>query len=326
MTDQQPKWHFKKLMAGEALIDTVGGEFFSLEALKDEALPRETGQNSLDSNTKLNRQIEDDKKLILKIQFHETSKKTLEQSVFLKGLYQHSSNPDSGIPQHSVPQLDQKFKYLVIEDFNTTGVRGDMDFNAFGENQDQDLFNLYRSIGMTGKDLDNEDNLGSWGLGKNMYAQTSRLSSFLGYSCREHDTDAEFLFGMSILKLHKVDGTAYKNVGNFGHGDDNNESIINGRALTNIGTFRAYLKAYLKNNKNIHENMTFLVRQLSPTEKGLPIQIYVFANNTNWIDYEEIQSDIFDHLIASLDQFDLKIYQNPSGNDLSKLNYNSNTQ
>ena len=104
----------------------------------------------------------------------------------------------------------------------------------------------------------------------------------------------------------------------------NNKSIINERALTNIGTFRAYLKAYLKNNKNIHENMTFLVRQLSPTENGLPIQIYVFSNNTNWVDYEEIQSDIFDHLIASLNQFDLKIYQRPSGNDLFKLKNNLN--
>ena len=103
----------------------------------------------------------------------------------------------------------------------------------------------------------------------------------------------------------------------------NKESIINGRALTNIGTYRAYVKAYLKNNKNIHEDMTFLVRQLSPTENGLPIQIYVFSNNTNWIDYEEIQSDLFDHLLAALNQFDLKLYQRPSGNDLSKLASNS---
>ena len=66
--------------------------------------------------------------------------------------------------------------------------------------------------------------------------------------------------------------------------------------------------------------MTFLVRQLSPTENGLPIQIYVFSNNTNWVEYEEIQSDIFDHLLASLDQFDLKIYQRPSGNDLAAIN------
>jgi len=105
----------------------------------------------------------------------------------------------------------------------------------------------------------------------------------------------------------------------------NKESIINARALTNIGTYRAYIKGYLRNNKNIHDDMTFLVRQLSPTEYGLPIQIYVFSNNTDWIDYEEIQSDIFDHLLAALNQFDLKIYQRPSGNDLSKLNSNSNS-
>ena len=99
----------------------------------------------------------------------------------------------------------------------------------------------------------------------------------------------------------------------------NKESIINGRTLTNIGTYRAYIKAYLRNNKDIHEDMTFLVRQLSPTSKGLPLEIYVFTNNTNWIDYEEIQSDIFDHLISALDQFDLKIYQQPSGNDLTNI-------
>ena len=68
--------------------------------------------------------------------------------------------------------------------------------------------------------------------------------------------------------------------------------------------------------------MTFLVRQLSPTSNGLPIQIYVFSKNTNWIDYEEIQSDIFDHLISALHQFDLKIYQQPSGNDLLKIGKN----
>jgi miniconductance mechanosensitive channel len=100
---------------------------------------------------------------------------------------------------------------------------------------------------------------------------------------------------------------------------NNSEVKINGRSLTNIGTYRAYIKGYLKNNINIHQDMTFLVRQLSTTEKGLPIEIYVFTNTTDWIDYEEIQSDIFDHLISSLAQFDLKVFQNPSGNDLSNL-------
>lgn len=102
----------------------------------------------------------------------------------------------------------------------------------------------------------------------------------------------------------------------------NTASKINGRSLTNIGTYRAYIKAYLKNNKDIHKDMTFLVRQLSPTSHGLPLQIYVFSNNTNWVDYEEIQSDIFDHLISALDQFDLKVYQEPSGNDLLKIGKN----
>ena len=105
----------------------------------------------------------------------------------------------------------------------------------------------------------------------------------------------------------------------------NKESIINSRTLTNIGTYRAYIKAYLKNNKDIHKDMTFLIRQLSPTANGLPIQIYVFSNNTNWVEYEEIQSNIFDHLLSALSQFDLQIYQQPSGNDLSKLVSNSNT-
>ena len=95
-------------------------------------------------------------------------------------------------------------------------------------------------------------------------------------------------------------------------------SVIDKRALTNIGTYREYIKSYLKNNQNIHEEMTFLVRQLAPTDSGLPIEIYVFSNNTNWIDYEGIQSDIFDHLIAATHYFDLKIFQKPSGNDLLK--------
>ena len=99
----------------------------------------------------------------------------------------------------------------------------------------------------------------------------------------------------------------------------NLENPINGRQLTNIGTFRAYIKAYLENNQNIHSKMTFLVRQLEPTKEGLPIQIYVFSNDTDWIKYEEIQADIFDHLLAVAPKFGLKIFQNPSGNDLNKF-------
>jgi miniconductance mechanosensitive channel len=97
------------------------------------------------------------------------------------------------------------------------------------------------------------------------------------------------------------------------------DTLINGRSLTNIGTFRAYIEAYLRNNANIHKEMTFLIRQLSPGTNGIPIEIYVFSNDTNWVSYEAIQSDIFDHLLAIIPEFGLRVFQNPTGNDFSKL-------
>jgi miniconductance mechanosensitive channel len=91
----------------------------------------------------------------------------------------------------------------------------------------------------------------------------------------------------------------------------------NTRRLTNIGTFRAYVGAYLKNHSGIHPGMTLLVRQLNPTPNGLPIEIYGFANDTAWAVYEGIQSDIFDHLYAILPDFGLRAFQAPSGRDIA---------
>ena len=93
---------------------------------------------------------------------------------------------------------------------------------------------------------------------------------------------------------------------------------LNRRSLTNVGTFRAYIKFYLKSNAKIHSDMTFLVRQLAPQSDGLPIEIYVFSNDTDWINYEAIQSDIFDHLLAILPEFDLEVFQSLTGNLESK--------
>jgi miniconductance mechanosensitive channel len=95
--------------------------------------------------------------------------------------------------------------------------------------------------------------------------------------------------------------------------------LVNGRRMTNIGTFRAYVKAYLRNHKQIHQDMTFLVRQLPPGPAGLPIEIYVFTNETAWATYEAIQADIFDHILAVVPQFDLRVFQNPTGEDFGKL-------
>ena len=93
----------------------------------------------------------------------------------------------------------------------------------------------------------------------------------------------------------------------------------NGRRLTNIGCFRAYCVEYLRRHPKINMDLTFLVRQLAPTEKGLPIEIYVFTNDTRWAYYEGIQSDIFDHLFAVLPEFGLRAYQLPSGMDIKDL-------
>lgn len=94
---------------------------------------------------------------------------------------------------------------------------------------------------------------------------------------------------------------------------------LNGRRLTNLGTFRAYVEVYLRAHPLIHQQgLTFLVRQLAPTEKGVPIEIYVFVKDIRWVNYEGIQADIFDHLFAAVPWFDLALYQAPAGRDIRK--------
>jgi len=95
--------------------------------------------------------------------------------------------------------------------------------------------------------------------------------------------------------------------------------LINGRHLTNIGTFRAYIASYLRNHPKVHQDMTFLIRHLAPSDQGLPIEIYVFSKIQAWADYEAIQADIFDHLLAVVPEFGLRVFQNPTGRDFSKL-------
>lgn len=97
------------------------------------------------------------------------------------------------------------------------------------------------------------------------------------------------------------------------------EAGPNGRRLTNVGTFRAYAEAYLRNHPEIRQDMTLLVRHLEPGQHGLPIEIYCFAKDVRWAEYERIQADVFDHLIAMAREFDLGIYQAPTGADLRAI-------
>lgn len=96
-------------------------------------------------------------------------------------------------------------------------------------------------------------------------------------------------------------------------------SIVNGRRMTNIGIFRIYILNVLKKNPNINHEMTHMVRQLEPSETGVPLEIYCFSRIKTWIEYEGIQSDIFDHIMATAKYFDLEIFENPSSSDLKRL-------
>lgn len=104
---------------------------------------------------------------------------------------------------------------------------------------------------------------------------------------------------------------------NAEHGSKS-DNTVNSRRITNIGTFRKYIEHYLKEHPKLNKNLTLIVRQLQVTPNGLPLEIYVFSSDQRWAFYEGIQSDIFDHIFAIIPEFDLKLYQSPTGQDFSK--------
>lgn len=93
---------------------------------------------------------------------------------------------------------------------------------------------------------------------------------------------------------------------------------VNQRRLTNLGTFRMYATLYLERNEGVHKDMTMMVRMMEPTAEGIPVEVYCFSNDTAWVNYERIQGDIFDHLIAILPEMSLRLFQSPSGRDLTQ--------
>lgn len=94
---------------------------------------------------------------------------------------------------------------------------------------------------------------------------------------------------------------------------------VNGRHMTNLGIFRIYVTEYLKRHPKIHQDMLLMVRQLQNENTGIPLEVYAFTNDTKWVNYEGIMADIFDHLYAAINYFDLKVYQEPSGSDIKSL-------
>nr|MBN2276562.1 mechanosensitive ion channel [candidate division Zixibacteria bacterium] len=128
------------------------------------------------------------------------------------------------------------------------------------------------------------------------------------------DRFEKFQLISDYVKNKRREITEYNKTNNF----DTSE-LINGRNLTNIGTFRAYVAAYLRQHPKIHQDMTFLIRHLTPGPNGLPVEIYVFSNDQVWANYEAIQADIFDHILAIVPLFELRMFQNPTGFDFRSI-------
>lgn len=121
---------------------------------------------------------------------------------------------------------------------------------------------------------------------------------------------------MELLKKYLAEKQGEIDSENEANGIDLSSAVVNGRRQTNLGIFRAYLCEYLRNHPKIHQDMTFLVRHLQSTPQGLPLEIYVFSNDQVWANYEAIQADLFDHILAALPAFHLRVFQQPTGADL----------
>jgi hypothetical protein len=124
-----------------------------------------------------------------------------------------------------------------------------------------------------------------------------------------------------FARIHRIKDYVAQKQGELREHNERNQIddsvLVNGRRMTNVGTFRAYLVNYLRAHPKVHQEMTFLVRQLAPGERGLPIEIYVFSSDQAWVNYEDIQADIFDHIFAVLPEFGLRPFQNPAGADIA---------
>ena len=132
------------------------------------------------------------------------------------------------------------------------------------------------------------------------------------------DADIERLSKISLLSEYLADKKKEIDAYNEERGIDAS-SAANGRRMTNLGTFRAYLERYLRDHAKVRQDLTLIVRLLDPGPEGLPIQIYCFADDIRWAIYEGIQGDIFDHILAIVPEFGLRVFQNPTGHDFGAL-------
>lgn len=188
-------------------------------------------------------------------------------------------------------------------------------------------------IGLTTVKVRNWDNtittIPTWSLVSDSFKNWSGMSASGGRRIKRNisidvtsihfldEDEQQHLYKARLLKSYLT--TRHQEINEWNQQLDAPESVLNHRRMTNIGTFRAYLSEYLRNHPCIHQEMTSMVRQLAPDDHGLPIEIYAFTNTVVWLEYENIQADIFDHIFAVAGEFGLRIHQSPTGNDIRAL-------
>jgi miniconductance mechanosensitive channel len=153
---------------------------------------------------------------------------------------------------------------------------------------------------------------GAWRIKRAIYVDVNSIK-FCDEACIERFKKTD-LVGNVVAQQRRDNGQKE------GDGAAPTADSLNGRHITNLSMFRAYVTDYLKSRPDLHqEGLTLLVRQLESGPSGMPIELYVFAKTTDWIEYEAIQADVFDHVVAALPQFDLRLFQQPTGADFQAL-------
>jgi len=207
----QAQWRFREMQPGEINIDPIEGEFFTTEALGslNDALVRESIQNSLDAAA-------GEGPVTVRFSFHQPSESGVASDGtrhhWLDGLGRHLRVRHAGL--HDIPSLDDGFDYILIEDYGTRGLQGDIrQYDDLDDGlQRNDFYYFWRNIGRTRK---GETDIGRWGLGKTVFQAASRINTFFGLTVRGDDGRA-MLMGQSVLKIHKLNGHRYSPYGFFG--------------------------------------------------------------------------------------------------------------
>jgi len=207
----KPQWRFREMQPGEMNVDPIEGEFFTTEALRSitDALVRESIQNSLDASA-------GGDPVTVRFSHHQNPIAGVDSNelrkLYIDGLSSHLHSKHSGLPE--APPLIEPLSFMVIEDYGTRGLQGDvLQYDDLDDDiEKNDFFYFWRNIGRTKKEL---TDLGRWGLGKTVFQAASRINTFFGLTFRKDDGQA-YLMGQSVLKIHKVDGSRYAPYGYFG--------------------------------------------------------------------------------------------------------------